>query len=54
MADGADLAQAVGDGEAFGGAGEELAPEIRARAVAQQRNFAPVVDLPAFMAAQEK
>ena len=44
MADGANLAQVVGDGEELGGAGEEFAAEVRAQAVAQDREFEPVGD----------
>lgn len=44
MADGADLAQLVGDGEEGSGAGEELALEIRAQAEGHHRDAQPVGD----------
>ena len=56
MADGADLAQFVGDGEEFGGAGEKLAPEIGSQAIAHDRDVEPVGDagqLPDLVPGQE-
>ena len=44
MADRADLAQRVGDGQEFGGAFEEFAAEVGAQAIAQDGNVQPVCD----------
>src|SRR5690349_1463121 len=42
MADGADFAELVGDGEERHGTGEELALEVGAQAEGHHRNFEPV------------